>query len=210
MILKLLEELESIGGHEENEWLNLISAEWVGDDLKLNFALKDLSENTIVSNWIVKCIDVLQYIISDAHGGGLNYHDDDHPAIRQYTDPQVMLHFNGKSKSAFQVIAELWSAHRNLADDWIPFVTYLNGSDKLFELLDSGYGLLSSGPKFLIDEYESVLNKNSIGTSRTKESPFKRWVDGQFETINMPLAMIHFGESFIVAKEFKAKKAENT
>lgn len=130
--------------------------------------------------------------------------------FKQFTDLQVMLHFNGKPKSASKVIAELWLAHRKLVDDWISFETYVNNSDKLFELIEDGYGLFASGPKFLIDEYESVLNKNSIDTTRTKERPYKRWVDGQFEIINKPLAMIHFGESFVVAKDFSAKRAGDT
>jgi hypothetical protein len=210
MIQELIKELNAIGGHEDEQWLNLLSATWEGHNLKLAFVVKDLSENIIVSNWLVECNDVISYIISDAHGGGLNYHDDDHPAIKQFTDLQVMLHFNGKPKLASKVIAELWVAHRKLVDDWISFETYVNNSDKLFELIEDGYGLLASGPKFLIGEYESVLNKNSIETSRTNERPYKRWIDGQFEIIDKPLAMIHFGESFVVAKNFEAKRAGDT
>jgi hypothetical protein len=210
MIQNLIEELNAIGGHEEEEWLNLLAAEWVDHDLNLSFSIRNLSEGKVVSNWAVKCRNVISYFISDAHGGGLNFHDDDHPAIRQFTDPQVMLHFNGKPKSAAQVIVELWSAHRKLADDWILFETYLNNSNKLVELIEGGYGLLAAGPKFLLNEYVAVLKKHSIESTLSKEVPYKMWVDSQFEIINKPLAMIHFGESFIVAKVFEAEKKKGT
>lgn len=210
MIQKLLEELKSIDDDEENEWLNLSSAVWIADDLNLSFAVKDLSENKIVSKWIVKCVDVISYLISDAYGGGLNYHEDDHLAIAQFTDPQVMLHFKGKVKSASRLMVDLWDVHRKVADDWIPFETYINNSSKLHDLISGGYGLLANGPKFLIDEYEIVLKKHSIGSSRTKEVPCKRWIENRFEPIIKPVAMIHFGESYIVAKKFEAQKLENT
>jgi hypothetical protein len=210
MIQKLLEELKSIDDDEENDWLNLSSAVWSSDDLNLSFILKDLSENAIVSKWLVKCVDVISYVITDAYGGGLNYHEDDHPAITQFTDPQVMLHFKGRAKSAPKLIIDLWDVHKKVADDWIPFETYINNSRKLQELISGGYGLLADGPRFLIDEYERVLKNHSIRPSRTKEVPYKRWIENRFEPIIKPVAMIHFGESFIIAKKFEAEKLKGT
>lgn len=210
MIEKLLAELKSIDDDEVNDWLNLSSATWMADDLNLTFIVKGLSENAIVSKWLVKCIDVISYSISDAYGGGLNYHEDDHPAIAQFTDPQVMLHFNGRAKSAPRLIIDLWDVHRKVADDWISFETYINNGSKLSELISGGYGLLANGPKFLINEYETVLKNHSIRSSRTKEVPHKRWVETKFEPIIKPVSMIHFGESFIVAKTFEAEKLEGS
>jgi hypothetical protein len=40
--------------------------------------------------------------------------------------------------------------------------------------------------------------------------PYKRWVENKFEPIVKPIAMIHFGESYIVAKKFEAEKLEDT
>ncbi len=99
MITKLIDELNAIDDDEDSGWLNLSTATWEDENLHLLFTLKDLSKNTISSEWIVKCFDVLSYKIYDAYGGGINYHDDDHPAIRQYTDPHLKLHFNGKVES---------------------------------------------------------------------------------------------------------------
>ena len=59
MIQNLLEELNSIGDDEENDWLNLLSAIWAGRDLALTFEIKDLSEDIIVSKWLVKCLNVI-------------------------------------------------------------------------------------------------------------------------------------------------------
>lgn len=175
--------------------MRVVSTHWSADRLTVRLHVDHGTEEK--SDWQLRFTNVVDYLFADVYSCGLNVWVDDHPAIQQYVQTSEYLHFAAAPEDSHHVVGELWAAHRELADDWIPFDRYLNLESPLDQLLASGSGLLATGPAFLIAAYSDVLEKEGCRPTRT-ELPAPRF----FQTATMT----HFGESYVIAEHVSARK----
>ena len=148
----------------------------------------------------MQCSEVLEYLLTNGFRCGLNHWTEDHPALAQYSEPFESLYFAAKSKDPDAFLGRLWAAHREATDDWIPFDRYLNDSMRIRRLVQSEYGLLANGPSFLIEEYAKLLETEEMRPKRLASRSGTYTRDAQ---------MIHFGDSYVIAKAFTAERVED-
>lgn len=196
----MLTELLNITGtlrFEEFGRLNIQSASWDQGNLVLNFSLtyNDIGAGDC-EHWSISCDAVTHYTVSGAGYCGLNHHQDDHPALLQYTEPFENLYFSARARQPEKLLGKLWAAHHSATDDWIEFGEYLNSSLVVADLIRSDCGLLANGPSFLIEAYAAVLEAEKMEPRR---------VASESGTYVPDAEMIHFGNSFVIASSFSAK-----
>lgn len=193
-LLKELVAITATGEFEDNGGIDIASAHWRPRGLTLTLEVDHGTGE--LSSWSVHCDEVLEYHLSSAFDCGLDIWDASHPAIDQYVQQTERLTFATAAREPARVIGELWMAHRAAVDDWIPFDRYLNAELPLHILLASNGGELAKGPAFLLEVYERVLNEHGCRPSRV----------GSKEGAAEKASFIHFGESYVVARTFKAER----
>ncbi|MFT9846039.1 hypothetical protein [Aneurinibacillus sp. REN35] len=87
--------------------------------------------------------------------------------------------------------------HWEVTEGLIPFGTYSNG--KVDWLLDSSMGLFAKAPAKLGTEYAKILEKHGVKTSLLPSISEKQW-QGKEQDYKVFI----FGDSYVVAKRFKA------
>lgn len=198
--MSALEELRAIiydtDGFDENGRMAVVSVLW--SDTGLTVRLHVDHGTGEQSNWQFRFTGVVDYVIEEVYHCGLHVWNGDHPAIDQYTQPHESLHFASAAPDPYRLVGELWSAHVALVGDWIDFTRYLNTTGlPLHELLASRSGLFATGPRFLIDAYEEVLERAGCRPSR-KKARRRRALES--------LTMTHFGGSRVVAEQVTARR----
>jgi hypothetical protein len=180
---------------EENGRMSITAALWEQENVRLRFEVHDGNDD--FTKWELVFRDVLEVQLSQASHCGLNVWRSDHVAIDQYTDRRAALAFSSPATDPDRLLGQLWAAHRAIAGDWIPFDRYLNTAGRIEDLVRAPSGKLASGPLFLIDAYAEVLKRNGCVPSRagrTRKGPAES------------ACMVHFDESYVVAKSVRAKQ----
>ena len=196
----MLEPLIEITGSSELAefgWVRMTSCRWIEDAIELQLEIDEGQGGRPLAHWIVRCFEVGEHMLCDADGGGLQVSGSDHPVVRQHLDPRTSLFFGASPTPGSDVVGGLFSAHRDLVDDWIAFDRYLNLSRPLEELLVSGSGMIATGPRFLLQAYANVLDRAGMEASLVDVAKAQRVP---------PLHVAHLGESYVVARRFEAER----
>jgi hypothetical protein len=174
---------------EPNGWVRLEQVRKIPGHLQLSFTIHEENRGRKrTDGWNIICKDVREAQITDLDGGGLALYSTFHPAARQYTARQAQLHWTANHSKA-AVLGALYQAHTDAVDDWIPFDRYL--SIKVI----SSKKCVCRGPHFLLRAYARALRANG-------ENPHLRLL-GVGKTTRAMLRVLHFGESFVVARGFR-------
>jgi len=185
--------LTRTGEFEDNGRIRVVSAHWSADRFAVRLEVDDGNEQH--TSWQLRFRRLLEYHLSDVFNCGLNVWRTDHPVLAQYTDSREYLHFSSAARNPNEAVGELWIAHRELVDDWIPFDRFLNETIKLPGLLAGSGGLVATGPSFLISAYANVLDAQGCQTMRQALPSPKKMGE---------IVMAHFGESYVVAEAIMA------
>ena len=199
MIQDLLEATDT-ARFEDFGSMNLESAKWLKGNLDLELAIYyDDTDDGSRELWALSCKTVYDYMLARAVRCGINYWRDEHPALAQFAEPLEHLYFGAPTDHPDRVLGKLLRVHRKVSDDWIPFDKYLNTLIDMSDLIRSDYGQLAYGPLTLIDSYFDVLQEEGMRPRRVG-SPAK--------PIAPKAEMIHFGDSYVIARSFEAKRVE--
>ena len=201
----LLKKTET-GEFEDDGWLLLQNVHWFNDGLELVVDLDDGVEGSPNTTWVINAQCIHEYRLVDARCSGLSHHKEGHVIIKQYTDNTANLFFRGTHSAPTSVLGALLEAHNACVQDWIDFGKYINTEQKLSDLMSAGFGKLASGPKFLLKEYQAVLESFDIRANITDEMPVKRWNGKSWVDFLSVPEMIHLGGSYVVADSFHARK----
>lgn len=185
-------------------WVRVDKLRRKGGSLELCFSVHKGKRGEKVESWIVNCIGVHEANITDFDGGGLAVYPSSHPAARQYFAPRAEIRWHTTCNEA-SVLAALYLAHLETVDYWIPFDRYLpinagwHGTSALpcFAPV-SGSKVVCRGPDFLIRAYAKALE--SVGERA------KLTIRNSPRLNSIRQKVLHFGESYVVANSFDAKR----
>ena len=192
----------------EESWVRVTDVAWIDYGMTLTLAVLDGQYGEATSRWRVRCTEVRELLISDVIGGGLHLHESNHVALRLHSDEVASLYFTGVPKDPLSTIGALYEAHRSICDDWMPIDKYLNQLSPSSQLLAGGHGKLASGPKFLLEKYAEILGEAGVTTRITDIFPAKYWNGGAWVEQTIPLKLLHFGESFVIAEKFDGERLQ--
>jgi hypothetical protein len=167
--------------------------------LEISFGIHRGRRGKRVAAWSVTCLDVREANIRDFDGGGLALYASDHPAAKQYAERWCELRWAQDSNQT-AILAALYDAHVDVADDWVPFERYVlpHMPYPVGFQPRSGKEFGCRGPNFLIRAYAKALR--AIG-EHVRVIPLKV---GR-KRGSRP-KVLHFGESYVVAEAFAAER----
>lgn len=174
-------------------WVSATRATWPSANrLLLDISVRNGRRGRVLGSWCIEASGVLEYRVSDVNGGGLRIYGRGHPTVKQHHDQIENLAFSGAVANRADLMGQLWAAHYDLVDDWIPVERYLAPPEQLLARLARGEGRLTRGPRFLMRCYERVLRRNGLGASRRIVRPASK----------AAARVLHFGSSFVIARQF--------
>jgi hypothetical protein len=176
-------------------WVRVERVRRVPRGLLLDLSVCQGKRGPIRASWLLACHGVREAHIDDLDGGGLQLSDARHPAARQYTDPIVGVACSPADVSS--IIGALFAAHFAAVDDWIPFHRYL-GLDVPSPSTLSSRDLRLRGPRFLMTRYARALRRAGV--------PCKIRSPPTAPGSRVPLRVMHFGNSHIVARAFEMER----
>ncbi len=176
----------------EDDWVSLSEARWHEGRLALVFSVASGQGGDVRSAWTVSCEDVLEFSISEADGGGVNFYVEGHPAIGRYSEPVGHVNLNLPVESPFEAVGVLAVAHEEASNGWIEPSEIFGSWIELVENLESGNDRVASGPKSLIDAYVRALDEIGVRTNVVYQSVVP----------SSAPCLLHFGSSFVAAGTF--------
>lgn len=130
---------------------------------------------------------------------------DNHILLKEYSESEFRLGFRGIADNPALVVGELYRAHFEIAENWIPFNSYLNQEVEVTRLIEEGFGTLAVGPHTFISLYDTILQGNGISTSVTNESTPKEWDGSMFNEFPKLTAFI-LDDRYVIAEAAIAQK----
>ncbi|ANE46451.1 hypothetical protein SY83_09385 [Paenibacillus swuensis] len=195
MIQNMIDKIDS-EIFEDDVYLSLVNFVVVGNSLKLTLELTYQEDENALQKWEIHCKDYGEHKLEIYYFSDLKVLDE-HEYLWDYNKDFYELYFNGSIKDIKKMIGELYVAHRVITNNLIPFGTYINGN--MERLLEFNSGLFAKAPVNLVKEYFNVLEFNGL---KGKLLPSKS--DKQRDGKQTEYKVIIFGESYVVAKEFRA------
>ncbi len=124
---------------------------------------------------------------------------DDHPLLIPHRKDWATLSFSGGVAEVNSLVGALYRAHMGAVANWIPFDEFINPCMGLGPLLETGNGVLATGPVPLLDVYEAVLRDHGVRSSRYGErGPV--WRDGaEWDTDSSGVRVILLDQQFVIA-----------
>jgi hypothetical protein len=114
----------------------------------------------------------------------MNYDD---PLVWRFNDWQTDLYFNGTANDTDKLVYELWKTHDSLLRDFLPFDRNIPQS------LQRKFGLLTKGPRKLLNEFARCLHAAGIKASTA---------GGYLPQENSSMPVVLFlGNSYFIAPE---------
>lgn len=126
----------------------------------------------------------------------------DEPLLWYYSDKQSSIYFNGSCNDTDKLFLDLYRVHNSIFKGQLNFEDTLNQSYKFDSLLKSNNGLLASGPRKLLEEYATVLNRHNIKYSIIGDIVPQYW-NGQKNNEEIGNAkVLLIDNSYIIADKF--------
>ena len=169
-------------------WVRVEQIRRIPTGLELCIGVYQGRRGRSAESWRIRCLGVREFQIADVDGGGLALYSGTHPAARQFTARQAILHWSGCDAAA--AMGAVCQAHLDAAYDWIPIDRHAD----IWAI--AGKKFVCRGPDFLLRAYAKRLRM--IGAQpqlrlRQKSKPKK-----------VRPRVLHFGASFVVATTFIA------
>jgi hypothetical protein len=191
---KTMEIINRINDIKGDYWVSVDKIILKNNNIHINFILKI---NETKENFTIIFEDVIEYLITDVNGGGINIlNGNEHLALKQYLDDYYMLRINTKSDFN-KILYELYKIHTKKFSDWIPFEKYFIVKN-LFGKSNINIKIYN-GPEFIIREYIKIFDKNKI-EYKLEKTKFNKYLN---------VSMVHFGESYIIANNIYEKNNRN-
>lgn len=126
----------------------------------------------------------------------------DNPLLWYYSDKQCSIYFNGCYNDTDKLFLDLYRIHNNIFKGLLNFEDTLNQPYNFDSLIQSQNGLLASGPRKLLEQYATVLDRYDISYSIIGDRVPQYW-DGQKHNEEIGNAQVLFiDNSYIIADNF--------
>ena len=133
----------------------------------------------------------------------------DHPLLWEYTDIQCQLYFTGKCEDLPRLFYDLYVTHKKLFGRYECFNIDIWEEKSHFKRFMYTNGLLTQGPKKLMDMYGHCLEQNGLGFTIIGKRPGEYWDGKESASQDAGLKILLLGESYIIAKDFTFLKQED-
>ena len=198
----LPKELLTVIENDELEWNGgaiITSIDYFADDAKIELSiLLDRSEEKR-QLWEVQLEGIRSENIRREWAEDIVVYDQ-HYLILEQMDLNSELYVKNPTPDSNKLFHDLYVHFLSKFEYDIPFDKYLNKASNIDFLLKMDNGLFAKGPKFILEEINTVLQNNKCETYYLGETPAKRWVNNQWIDESSNLIALTIGKSYFVAE----------
>lgn len=205
MFDEFVSEITAARGREVSLYIGTIKHRW--DELVLQIDVHEMQKDGFCKpfpfrSWLITCHQVLASKIDDFEIFSAGIWSD-HPLLWQFSYQMADLYFSSAPENAYSILAELMQATDKIGQGWLPLTAFLNYKgkiDDIIALLQSGSGLLASGPPPVINGFQKVLHLHNcrpaiLGGWALEDPVPQQVVDGSNRVLILE-------SSYIVAESF--------
>ena len=194
---KLIAVLEKYGERDRNLYITKIN--WLEDGLTLDIVinLQDNNEGLISQYWTINAINSKGNRISFESATFIELKNDD-PLLWEFTGIQCQLYYSGHCANQAKLFFDLYTTHKKI------FGTYIDFEIPVALQAPFKYtsGLLTQGPRNLMEEYATCLRQNGMEASIIVDSSRQAWSNQQFDPAEQNLKVLFIGNSYVIADNF--------
>ncbi len=130
----------------------------------------------------------------------------EHPLLWEFTGTQCSLYYTGWCNDAPKLFFDLYMAHKQIFGNTQCFNVPFNIEKTYPRLSAYSNGLLTNGPKRLMEVYAGCLRNNGLDYTLIGERPAKYWDGKQYIVEEEGFKVLFIGDTFLVAKDFVFKQ----
>jgi len=206
-------ELKRLANDDEEETgLHITNIDYRSDNIIISFSFygeSNVDNSKIIEQWTVEAVDNRKTNISFDYGGFIDIKAD-HPLLWEFTGIQCSLYYTGWCNDAPKLFFDLYTAHKQIFGHTQCFNIHFH-IEKTYPMLSAySNGLLTTGPKRLMNEYTKCLQKNGLDYNIIGEYPAKYWDGKNYIVEEEGLKVLFLGQTFVVVKDFIFKKRAET
>jgi hypothetical protein len=133
---------------------------------------------------------------------------EDHPLLWEFVDMQCQLYYSGQCRDVPKLFYDLYCTHKKLYGDYRCFHISFGEDTTYFKPFQFTNGLLTEGPKKLMEQYANCLKQNDLGFTMIGERPAMYWNGTEFVIESDKLKVLFFGKGYVIAEDFSFKLRE--
>ena len=178
----------------------IVAAQWHENDLTVGLEVRPGGASPH-QQWEIICRDVRRSRLERELESCIELLEE-HALLLPHRQVHEQLFISSAPASAPAVVGDLWIAHRAATADWFDAEAFFNPHIGLVTLLESGNGLLASGPRAILEAYQDVLRSHEVRFNTIGARAPVWWKDGRWVPESEGLRVLIIGESFVVAESF--------
>lgn len=135
-------------------------------ELIIYFRCNDWRHQQETRHFKITCHDVQESNIQPSPSDEIEF-TDTHPLLWKHNEPHGYLYYSSAPENRYDILGRIWEAHEKAFGGWHPLTDFANiyYSDQTMEFCKGSNGQLASGPKPLLDLYQSAIG-NRIRTNQ--------------------------------------------
>jgi hypothetical protein len=188
----------------------VLKADYSSDIFSLDFIFEGQDANekgSLFQNWAIDATGYIKSKIIFESGSSIQLLNN-HPLLWEFTDTQCDLYFTGQCQSPEKLFYSLYKVHKELFGNYRSFdISFGESSFQPFQFTN---GLLTSGPKMLMEKYGACLKENGMDFNITNERPPQYWNGFEYSSEIKDLKVFLIGETYVIAEEFSFKLLNET
>lgn len=195
--------------YDEAGGLKFHSSLYLNNELHFNFSLfVDDDEYSETQFWQLQVLGYRDAKIDINKLGNYFEFYSDHFLLCEFTDEQTELYFRKSANNPEKLLAEMYSVHHSIFDDYIPLEKFICGSNLLTKC-QTDFGQFARGPKRILQYYYDCLESSGNEPYFFGTSLPNRWDGEKFipEEANLKIALLC--GNYFIGQDFKFIRLEN-
>jgi hypothetical protein len=197
---------------DENRQIALLVAQ-VGaspNEIQLLTEVAELDEKAgglrPIRSYLIRVLGALEHrVVNLGTTVGTVKIETDHPLLYQYKQKPTAVFFRGKVENPDALTTDIAQAHATTFFPWRHFPEYLNTSQPLSTLFESGGGLIGNMPEALANRIIKVLEHHKLEHKITQDTPYVKLHDNP-GLLEMEVKVLLFGASYFVSYGFSIQE----
>ena len=193
---------------EDDYSLYVTKAEYFTDKFLLDFSLdvQDINDKgSIYQEWTIQADRQRKTHISFDFAPFIEFKEE-HPLLWEFTDIQCQLYFNGQCNDFQKLFYDLYQTHKQLFGQYLCFSIPFAEETSYLKPFQYTNGLLTKGPKKLMEKYGECLKKNGLTCNFIGERQPMYWDGNQYIPETKDLKIMFIGNTYIIAEEFSFRR----
>ena len=205
--IDLKESFDSLD-YEESDGLTVQSIRYLDNELHFDFSifLGDVEQNE-TQHWRLQVLNYRDSKIDIGNLGSYFKFYSDHFLLWEFTDNLTELYFKKESNHPEYLLADIYSIHNSVFDNFIKLEKFINGNN-LLSLCKSNTGLFGRGPKRILKYYFDSLTKAGKEPYYFGDYIAKKWDGEKWVPEDNDLKVAILGGTYFLGQTFNFKRLD--